>query len=65
MLQLPNGKPIDENMLEVAMDKQDLWQSWPVRSFLPWAQISSMNSGEPSAETRARNLPLLDASRRQ
>ena len=32
---------------------RDPWQSWPVRSFPPWAQINSMNSGEPAADAGA------------
>lgn len=35
-------------------DRQDPWESWPVCSFPPWIQISSMNSGEPSVGARAR-----------
>src|SRR5947207_1438331 len=33
--------------------ERDPWRSWPMRSFPPWAQISSMNSGEPTTDAGA------------
>src|SRR5712691_11758637 len=34
----------------------DPWRSWPVSSFPPWVQMSSLNSGEPVADQVASPL---------